>query len=413
VVTKRTVILSFVCLLALSGVSLAAALTGQQQLGKNLFFDRSLSIRGNQACAACHGPDAGWTGAEQTINQHGAIYEGSIPGRFGNRKPPSAAYATFSPILYSSRKAGGIRTFIGGNFWDGKATGEKLGNPAADQAQEPFLNPLEQALPDPSAVVSKVCGGNYSNLFLQICGQDSCNPANINAAFRCIALAIGAYEASQEVSAFTSKFDAYLARKATLTNQEKKGFSLFNGNLFSDKAKCARCHVNTGKAPLFTDFTYDNLGAPRNPENPFYNEPAFNPLGSGWIDRGLGGVLQTRRDDEKYAKKNLGKFKVPTLRNVDKRPSPDFVKAYSHNGFFKSLKGIVHFYNTRDILPACPGGFTEAQALANNCWPPPELLLNLNTKEMGDLGLTSEEEDAIVAFLKTLSDGYVTNQMER
>jgi cytochrome c peroxidase len=297
--------------------------------------------------------------------------------------------------------------FIGGNFWDGKAAGEKLGNPAADQAQEPFLNPLEQALPDPSAVVSRVCAGSYANLFLQTCGQDSCNPANTIAAFHCIALAVSAYEASREVSAFTSKFDAYLAGRATLTKQEKEGFRLFNGNLFSDKAKCARCHLITGKAPLFTDFTYDNLGVPRNPENPFYNEPAFNPLGSMWIDKGLGGYLQTRRDYEKYAKKNLGKIKVPTLRNVDKRPTPDFVKAYSHNGFFKSLKGIVHFYNTRDILPACPERFTEAQALANNCWPPPEVSLNLNMKEMGDLGLTPEEEDAIVAFLKTLSDGYV------
>jgi cytochrome c peroxidase len=405
--TKRTVILCFVCLLAPSEVSLAAGLTGQQQLGKDLFSDRSLSIKGNLACADCHGPAAGWTGSKQTINQHGAVYEGSIPRRFGNRKPPSAAYATFNPILYSSRKAGGIRLFIGGNFWDGRATGEKLGNPAADQAQEPFLNPLEQGLPDSSAVVSTVCAGSYTNLFLQTCGQESCNPANTNAAFRCIALAISAYEASQEVSAFTSKFDAYLAGKATLTRQEKEGYKLFSGNLFSDRAKCARCHVDTGKEPLFTDFTYDNLGVPRNPENPFYKEAVFNPLGSAWIDQGLGGYLQTRRDFEKYAKKNLGKIKVSTLRNVDKRPSPDFVKAYSHNGFFKSLKGIVHFYNTRDILPVCPEGFTETQALANNCWPPPEVSLNLNTKEMGDLGLTPEEEDAIVAFLKTLSDGYV------
>jgi cytochrome c peroxidase len=404
--TKRTLTLSFVCLLTLSGVSSAATLTGQQQLGKYLFFDQTLSIKGNQACSACHGPDAGWTGSDQTINRHGAIYEGSIPGRFGNRKPPSAAYAPVSPIFRSSRKAGGIREFIGGNFGDGKATGEKLGNPAADQAQEPFLNPLEQALPHPSDVVSRICAGSYANLFLQICGQDACGLANTNAIFNCIALAIVAYEASKEVSSFTSKYDAYLAGKATLTKQEKKGLSLFSGNLFSDKAKCARCHVDTGKAPLFTDFTYENLGVPRNPENPFYNEPAFNPLGSAWIDQGLGGVLRTRKDYEKYAKQTLGKFKVPTLRNVDKRPSPDFVKAYSHNGFFKSLKGIVHFYNTRDILPACPEGFTEAQALANNCWPPPEVSLNLNTREMGNLGLTPEEEDAIVAFLKTLSDGY-------
>jgi cytochrome c peroxidase len=382
-------------------------LTGQQQLGKYLFFDQILSVDGNQACSTCHGPEAGWTGSDQAINRHGAIYEGSIPGRFGNRKPPSAAYAPSSPVLSSSRKAGGIRQFIGGNFWDGRATGEKLGNPAADQAQGPFLNPLEQALPDPSAVVSRVCAGNYSGLFLQVCGQDACSSANTNAGFNCIALAIAAYEASEEVSPFTSKFDSYVAGKAKLTKQEKRGLSLFHGNFFSDKAKCAGCHIDTGKSPLFTDFTYDNVGIPRNPENPFYNEPAFNPLSSAWIDQGLGAVFQTRKGYEKYAKKALGKFKVPTLRNVDKRPSPDFVKAYSHNGFFKSLKGVVHFYNTRDVLPKCPEGFTEAQALANNCWPPPEQSLNLNTSELGNLGLTLEDEDAIVAFLKTLSDGYV------
>ena len=222
-VTKRTLILSFLCLLTLSGVSSAATLTGQQQLGKYLFFDQTLSINSNQACSVCHGSDAGWTGPEQTINQHGGIYKGSIPGRFGNRKPPSAAYAAFSPIFRSSRKAGGIREFIGGNFWDGRATGEKLGNPAADQAQGPFLNPLEQALPDPSDVVSRVCAGNYANLFLQICGQDACGLANTNAAFNCLALAIAAYEASREVSPFTSKFDAYRCGQGYTDKAGEKG----------------------------------------------------------------------------------------------------------------------------------------------------------------------------------------------
>jgi cytochrome c peroxidase len=98
---------------------------------------------------------------------------------------------------------------------------------------------------------------------------------------------------------------------------------------------------------------------------------------------------------------------VPTLRNVDLRPDLDFLKAYGHNGFFKSLEGIVHFYNTRDVLDACPGAYTEAEALAANCWPAPEVAENVNTAELGALGLTPEEENAIVAFLKTLSDGYV------
>jgi cytochrome c peroxidase len=136
-------------------------------------------------------------------------------------------------------------------------------------------------------------------------------------------------------------------------------------------------------------------------------ELAFNPLGEDWVDYGLGGYLQNAGYPESVYEPELGKVKVPTLRNVDLRPYPGFVKAYSHNGYFKSLESIVHFYNTRDVLPTCPGEYTEAQALAANCWPAPEVAENINTSEIGDLGLTPEEEADIVAFLKTLSDGYL------
>ena len=203
-----------------------------------------------------------------------------------------------------------------------------------------------------------------------------------------------------------------------LTALERKGRALFRG-----KAKCERCHPSKGRAPLFTDFTYDNLGVPKNPENPFYDaEPVFNPLGADWVDLGLGGFLATRADycpgeeNCELADENYGKQKVPTLRNVDKRPDddPEFVKAYTHNGYFKTLKRIVHFYNTRDVLPRCEDvvpdpkpPLTDAVATAYNCWPDPEVAENVNTDELGDLGLTDEEEDAIVDFLKTLSDGYV------
>ncbi len=220
-----------------------------------------------------------------------------------------------------------------------------------------------------------------------------------------IALSIAAFEASSESNAFSSKYDAYLAGEADLTRQEKTGLNLFKG-----KGKCARCHTLKGNSkdmPLLTDFSYDNLGLPRNPDNPWYTQIEFNPAGIGWIDLGLGGFLESRTDYQLYAAANLGKHKVPTLRNVDKRPDPDFVKAYGHNGYFKSLKGIVHFYNTRDAKPVCPDPFTtEADALAQGCWPEPEVALNVNTKELGNLKLSNADEDAIVAFLKTLSDGY-------
>jgi len=400
----RKTILSFapflLALVATQG-AIAQPLTPEEELGKLIFFDISLSINGNQSCAVCHGPGAGWTGPISDVNQGIAVYEGSIAGRFGNRKPPSAAYATVSPIFHYLARGTGF--FVGGNFWDGRATGEKLGNPAADQAQGPFLNPLEHALDEPKNVVELICAGAYGDLFTQYWGDAVCDAANIDDAYDKVALSIAAYEASSEVNAFSSKYDAVLAGKATLTRQERRGRGLFSG-----KSKCNLCHTIPGRAPLFTDFTYSNLGVPRNPENPFYQQVDFNPDGFDWVDPGLGGFLETRDEYADAAVENLGKQKVPTLRNVDKRPEPGFVKAYSHNGYFKSLKGIVHFYNTRDVKPRCANDFTtEAEAMSQGCWPAPEVSDNVNTLDMGNLGLSDAEEDAIVTFMKTLSDGWI------
>jgi len=382
-----------------------SGLTPKEELGKAIFFDADLSINNNLSCAGCHAPEVGFTGPISDINEHGAVYEGSIAGSFGNRKPPSAAYATLSPVFHMDKKG----LFTGGNFWDGRATGEKLGNPAADQAQGPFLNPLEQALSTPADVVTRVCSAAYGDLFKQVWGDDACDPANVNMAYDYIALSIAAYEDSPEVNAFSSKYDLTFTGMAKLSKEEQKGFALFQG-----KGKCRLCHLS-GKDALFTDFTFDNLGLPKNPENPFYEaDPEYNPLGYDWIDQGLGGFLTSRPDYAEYASESMGIQKVPTLRNVGKgscEAEPDntecIVKAYGHNGYFKSLAGIVHFYNTRDVLPICPGAYTEAQALAANCWPEPEVSENVNMDELGDLGLTPDEEAAIVAFLQTLSDGYM------
>ncbi len=419
---------------ALMGLALLPAtgstqtLTDKEQLGKSIFFDNNLSINGNQSCAACHAPKAGWTGPDPSINAIGAVYEGSILGRFGNRKPPSSAYATPSPILHDILEKQEV-LFVGGGFWDGRATGEKLGNPAADQAQGPFLNPLEQALPDAACVVYRVCNAvgypvSFETVFPGDCNivmsfeigslcaagepvpLDETDQTKVNTAYNDIAYAIAAFEASPESNAFTSKYDYYLKGVVDLSKEEKKGL-----NLFKSKGKCAACHVldpgPNGAPPLLTDFTYDNLGVPRNPDNPFYTESAFNPAGAGWIDLGLGGFLASRTDYQQYAAANHGKQKVPTLRNVDKRPDQDFVKAYAHNGYFKSLWQIVHFYNTRDVKPPCADALTRVEdALAGDCWPVPEVPVNVNTRELGNLHLTPDQEEAIVAFMKTLSDGY-------
>ena len=384
---------------AMASTKAAPVLTDMEQLGKSIFFDESLSINRNQSCASCHGPEAGWTGPISDINARGAVYEGSIAGRFGDRKPPSAAYATLSPVFFQDKQG----LFIGGNFWDGRATGEVLGNPAADQALGPFLNPVEQALPAPGDVVERVCAAVYGELFRDVWGVEACDPAYVNMAYGDIGLSIAAYEASPAVNAFTSKHDFTFGGAAKLSKQEQRGFALFRG-----KGQCQGCHTSNGKKALFTDFTFDNLGIPKNPENPaLVADPSF-------VDPGLGGFLKNAGYDEDVYEAEWGKHKVPTLRNVGKGSceaepgnSVCIVKAYAHNGYFKSLAGIVHFYNTRDVKDACPGAYTEAEALAADCWPAPEVAENVNADELGDLGLTPEEEAAIVAFLKTLSDGYV------
>ena len=408
---KSATILSLAVLAtAASGSTLA--LTPQEKLGKSIFFDQNLSINGNQSCAACHAPGAGWTGPDAAINAAGAVYEGSIPGRFGNRKPPSSAYATPSPILHfviEKKEA----LFIGGNFWDGRATGERLGSPAAEQALGPFLNPLEQALPDAAAVITRICSSIYAGQFTQVCGADACDttdPDNVSATYDCVGFSVAAYEGSAEVNQYSSKYDAFLKGQVDLTQQEMQGL-----NLFRSKGKCANCHVldpgPNGEPPLLTDFTFDNLGLPRNPDNPFFdNEPPFNPSGQCWADLGLGGFLASRVDYQPFAAANYGKHKVPTLRNVDKWDPAlgTRVKAYGHNGSFKSLWQIVHFYNTRDAKPPCLDDLTPIEdALAQECWPRPEVPVNVNTKELGKLNLTTAQEEAIVAFLKTLSDGFV------
>ena len=138
-----------------------------------------------------------------------------------------------------------------------------------------------------------------------------------------------------------------------------------------------------------------------------------NAAGGAYVDTGVGNFLRTLQSDSgqlnpdsgwlKLAPKFDAKFQVPTLRNVDMRPRPEFVKAYMHNGYFKSLKEVVHFYNTRDVLPRCVAGDPGEKI---TCWPAPEDSTNLNKRQLGNLRLTDQEEEALVSFLKTLTDGY-------
>jgi cytochrome c peroxidase len=391
-----TAMLLLVGSLCASAALANSGLTPLEELGKELFFDENLSSNRNMSCATCHDPEVGFTGPDSSINEDIAVYPGTIHTRFGNRKPPTAAYGGESPTLYYDMDE---KVWIGGMFWDGRATGEILGHPLADQAQGPFLNPLEQNLPNTRLVCVKVAKSDYADLFEEVWGPESLDFVDdVEGTYDRIALSISAYEQSAEVNPFSSKYDSYLAGEVELTEQEASGLELFTG-----KAMCSACHTSnpgpSAEPPLFTDFTYDNLGVPKNPDNPFYSmPPKWNPDGENWVDLGLGGFLKSAGYSAAIYELELGKHKVPTLRNVDLRPYPEFVKAYGHNGYFKSLEQIMHFYNTRDV---------EGEGWESEPWPAPEVFENMNTDELGNLGLTAEEEAAIVAFMKTLSDGYV------
>jgi cytochrome c peroxidase len=415
-------------------------------LGKLLMYDKQLSVNRNQACAFCHMPEAGFAGPVSELNRTTGAYPGSVRTRFSDRKPQSHAYAPLSPVLHYNTWRGDL---VGGNFWDMRATGRRLGNPAAEQAQGPPTNPVEMGLPDIACAVYRASQRPYRALFKrvwgpqafaiswpdnveQVCARPGPPPASdllpvhlssldrgrAMSTFDQMAQSIAGYEASAELTSFTSKFDAVLAGKAQFTTQEQTGYDLFRG-----KAKCNECHRDggPGEEPLFTDFTASNIGTPANRMLPYYSEDrpdelgyAANPAGSSFVDGGVGSFLsnghllsQPSGVDQRWAAlaaDNQARIRVPTLRNVDKRPYPEFVKAYGHNGYFKSLKAIVHFYNTRDVLPRCQ---TDEPGEGTTCWPAPESTANMNTSKVGHLGLSDAEEDAIVAFMQTLTDGFV------
>jgi cytochrome c peroxidase len=357
-----------------------AALAPIERLGKRLFEDTALSEPAGQSCASCHDAARAFTDPDEGE----PTSEGVVPGRFGSRNTPGAAYAMFAPPRHYDAQDG---TWVGGLFLDGRAP------TLEEQAKLPFLNALEMANPDKRAVVAKVGAASYAPLFRQVFGDSSFDDPEL--AYERLAQAIAAFERTRAFAPFSSKFDLVLKGEAQFTAQEARGRDLF---VDEKKGNCAACHPATpakdGTPPLFTDFTYDNLGVPRNPDNRFYGQaPAANPEGAAFVDRGLGGAIAAAAED--------GKFKVPTLRNIA-RTAP-----YMHNGYFRDLKAVVRFYNDRDARPRCADPLTrQADAQALGCWPAPETAATMNREELGDLRLTDAEVDDIVAFLGTLSDGY-------
>ena len=378
----------------LSKGSSEKGLTKKELLGKRLFEDQNLSEPRGQSCASCHDPSKAFTG--NSSSPIDSVSRGARPDALGSRNAPTAMYLATSPSFSFVPDADepGSFTPTGGHFWDGRA------NSLAEQAKGPFLNPGEMNNPNAAAVVKKVQEGSYASLVREVYGADAF--ANSDQAYDAFADAISAFEHTKRFQPFASKFDDFLRGKAKLSASEACGFELFKD---AEKGNCVGCHagdVHSNKPEdwLFTDFTYDNIGVPRNEKIPANKDLASYDL--GLCKRpGLEQVLPQGVSAEDFC----GAFKVPTLRNVEK------TGPYMHNGVFANLRDVVKFYATRDTNPELwypKNASGEVQSFND---VPAEYRKNVNTEEvpldrkLGDPPrLTESEIDDLTAFLLTLTD---------
>jgi cytochrome c peroxidase len=393
-------------------------------------------------------PQAGFTspykGQASEMNLLLGCPPGVVPGRFDRRRPQSYAYAAFSP-LGPYFDADFANAYVGGCFWDGRVLD------LTDQAMQPFIDPDEMAniptngvYPPPfggySALVAKKATTKYRDLFEAAYGQGILERTTRQEQYFLVCAAEAAFEGSPEVCQFSSKYDASkygvpAKDLYTLTDSEERGRVLYFG-----KALCSTCHSSSKFPPVlfvtngkdtFSMYCFANIGVPKNPLNPFYQETdctsnphGCNPLGRNYVDFGLGGNPNGGLDGTTFYNNTPGDipqfrglFQTATVRNIDKRPTPTFVKAYMHNGVFKSLNQVVRFYNKRniavnaqgdevafDLRVGPPAGYTRL-------FPPPEVIDNVQNVAgapggLGNLGLTPQQEDDIVAFMQILTDGF-------
>lgn len=340
----------------------------KEDLGRILFFDVNLSKNRTQSCATCHNPNAGFVDdRDNGVKKMASL--GDDGKSLGDRQAPTASYSKFSPAFHFDEKA---KKYVGGQFWDGReATLE-------GQAGGPPLNPVEMGMSDKKAVVDRLKENTlYVDSFKKIFGADIFK--NDDKAYEAMTIAIASFERTDEFSPFDSKYDRYLKGEYDLTPLEDLGKSIFFSN---NNNSCANCHVLKGEdkeGETFTNYQYHNIGTPANNELRAKN-------GVKGIDEGL--LANSNVSD--VAQK--GKHKVPTLRNVA------VTGPYMHNGVFKDLKTVVEFYDKynnkdRNIDPE-----------TNKPWDEPEVKDNISLQELKANKLTDRKVEALVAFMKLLTD---------
>jgi cytochrome c peroxidase len=360
-----------------------APLSAQANLGEKIFNDVTLSASGRQSCASCHRADHGHAAPNDLAAQFG----GALLDQQGGRSSPSIRYLVANSAFHFDAEG----TPAGGFFWDGRAASLQ------DQAGRPFVNAREMANASVAEVVDKLARAGYAAEFQQLFGADIFSRPDD--AFARMTLALQQFQREDPAfRPFSSKYDEFLRGRANLSAQESRGLALFNR---ADKGNCAACHpsakASDGSHPLFTDFSYDNLGVPRNAALAQNADASFFDLG-----------LCARESGDLAARGDLcGAFKVPSLRNVALR------QVFFHNGRFKTLKDTLTFYVQRDTSPEKFYPLNPDGTVNKFDDLPARYQANVNTSEApynrkpGDApALTDAEIDDVIAFLKTLSDGY-------
>jgi cytochrome c peroxidase len=423
----------------------AAAPSAAAVAGKALFFDASLSASGRQSCGTCHVPTRAFTADPATDHGLPVPLGGPNMDQTGFRNTPSLMYASFTPPFSLTNGP------TGGFFRDGRASS------LAAQAQQPFVTPFEMANQDAAEVIARLQKSTATlQAFVAVYGEAVLSDPDT--ALEDISLAIAAFETEDSgFHPFSSKYDYWLQGKTPLTTQEQNGLDLFNN---PTKGNCTACHPSQAQAynahALFTDFTFDNIGVPRNWTIPANTPGSVSPIDGAalltvlkpvdvpddaeyaYYDMGLCGPLEPSSSDAN-ARPNLsgtpslcGVFKVPTLRNVA------VTAPYFHNGVFNNLHQVLEWYVTRDInndsgnnpnpVAAGAGGnpyvavgtfYTAANGTPDQYEYndlPADYDANVNVGEVpytpptfggGQAPtLTAAEIDDIVAFLCTLTDGF-------
>lgn len=366
-----------------TATAVAASFSPGAALGERIYNDVSLSASGRQSCASCHSPDNAHGPTGELAVQLGGP-NGDVPGF---RASPSLRYMQQAPAFHFEADG----TPVGGFNRDGRA------GSLQDQAERPFLAAHEMANASKAEVVARLQRAGYAAEFRTVFGDRIFE--NVDQAFSRAQFALQQFENEDpRFHPFDSKYDLFLAGKVKLSDAELRGLALFND---PGKGNCAACHPSArsadGRAPLFTDFSYDNLGVPRNARIPATLDPAYFDLGLCGPDRT---DLAARAD-------LCGAFKVPTLRNVATR------KVFFHNGAFTKLTDVVRFYVTRDTNPERWYPLNADGTVEKFNDLPPSMRGNVNTAEAPynrrpgmAPALTEAEIADLVQFLGTLTDNY-------